>query len=574
MDMDEFSGERDSTQEAGGPVAVSHRASRRIGRQGRRSRRRPTGSPPPLPRSLGRPGKVWITLIAVSLVALIALPLTSALRLPAVYAADDWVLARIAELRDPALSSIMRFVNRIAYPWPLGMVRLVAIVALLAYRRWRFLLVFLAAVFAGETLATVASELLRRPRPFDIAIIGSWSGSAMPSIPFLALALTMWGIIYSLIPGGRARTTAKWIAGLGLAGFAFARLYLAIDHPTDLLVGLIIGVGVPVVAFRYFTPPAIFPVAWGGPGNRAHLEISGPRTQAIRSALRDQLGLNVTEIKPVGLAASGGSSPMRIKVVTPTGESSVFGKLLATTHLKSDRWYKRARFILYGGLEDEVAFNTVRRLAEAEDYRERLVRDAGIRTAEPYGIVELTPEREYLVVTEFFEGAVELSKAEVDESVIDQGLQLVMKLWDAGIAHRDVKPANLMVRDGQLLLIDVGFAAVRPTPYRQAIDLANMMLCLALRSDAATVYARAQLRFSPDEIAEAFAADRSIAIPTELRTRLKEDGRDLIGEFRSQAPSREPLSIQRWSFRRVAYALVGVVVLVLATVVAIQIVVP
>jgi hypothetical protein len=365
----------------------------------------------------------------------------------------------------------------------------------------------------------------------------------MPSVPFLALALTMYGIAYSLIPDGRPRTTAKWIAGVVLAAFAFAR-------------------------------PAIFPVAWGGPGNRAHMELSGPRGQAIRSALRDQLGLSVTEIKPVGLAASGGSSPMRIKVATPTGETSVFGKLLATTHLKSDRWYKRARFILYGGLEDEVAFHTVRRLAEAEDYRERLVRDAGIRTANPYGIVELTPGREYMVVTEFFEGAVELSHADVDDSVIDQGLQLVMRLWEAGIAHRDIKPANLMVRDGQLLLIDVGFAAVRPTPYRQAIDLANMMLCLALRSDAATVYGRARLRFSPDEIAEAFAADRSIAIPTELRTRLKEDGRDLLAEFRALAPSREPVSIQRWSFRRVVYALGGAVVLILAIVAAVQIVVP
>jgi tRNA A-37 threonylcarbamoyl transferase component Bud32 len=563
-------------------IAPTSRGTRLRGGLGRRKRRRPTGAPPPLPRSLGRPGRVWITLIVVSLVALIALPLVSALKLPWIYAADDWILLRLADLRNAALSSLMRMVNRIAYPWPLGLVRLAAIVALIVYRRWRFLLVFLGVVFAAEALATLCQELLRRPRPFNIEIIGPWSGSAMPSVPFVALALTLYGIIYSLVPDGRTRTTAKWVAGVVLGAFAFARMYLAIDHPTDLLVALIIGVGFPAVAFRYFTPPSVFPVTWGGPGNRAHLEISGPRTQAIRSALRDQLGVVVTQIKPVGLAASGGSTPMRITLEPPmrisvdsqSGESNVFAKLLATTHLRSDRWYKRARFILYGGLEDEVAFNTVRRLAEAEDYRERLVRDAGIRTANPLGIVELTPEREYLVVTEFFDGAVELSKADVDEAVIDQGLQLVMKLWEAGIAHRDIKPANLMVRDGELLLIDVGFAAVRPTPYRQAIDLANMMLCLALRSDAPTVYARAQRHFSPDEIAEAFAADDSIAIPSELRVRLKEDGRRLLDEFRALAPARDRISIQRWSFRRVAYAAVALVVLVLATVAAIQIVIP
>ena len=66
--------------------------------------------------------------------------------------------------------------------------------------------------------------------------------------------------------------------------------------------------------------------------------------------------------------------------------------------------------------------------------------------------MEITPEREYLLVTEFFSEAVELGEAEVDagegQSLIDQGLLLIRKLWDAGLAHRDIKPGNLMVRDG------------------------------------------------------------------------------------------------------------------------------
>ena len=85
---------------------------------------------------------------------------------------------------------------------------------------------------------------------------------------------------------------------------------------------------------------------------------------------------------------------------------------------------------------------------------------------------------------EFFDGAVEISEAEVTEQVIDDGLDLVAKLWHVGIAHRDIKPANLMVRDGHLKVIDAFFAQVRPSPWRQAVDLANMMLVLALGSDA------------------------------------------------------------------------------------------
>ena len=67
------------------------------------------------------------------------------------------------------------------------------------------------------------------------------------------------------------------------------------------------------------------------------------------------------------------------------------------------------RTILYGSLEDEHPFQTVRRFVEYEDYTLRLLRDSGIPTAtSPYGIVEITPEREYMIVTEFFDGAVEI----------------------------------------------------------------------------------------------------------------------------------------------------------------------
>ena len=109
----------------------------------------------------------------------------------------------------------------------------------------------------------------------------------------------------------------------------------------------------------------------------------------------------------------------------------------------------------------------MRRLVQYEDYALRLMRDAGIPTAAPLGVVELTPEREYLLVTEFFDGAVEIGEAEVDDQIIDEGLALVRRLWNAGLAHRDIKPANLMVKDGHLVMIDVAFAQVRPSPWRR-----------------------------------------------------------------------------------------------------------
>ena len=84
------------------------------------------------------------------------------------------------------------------------------------------------------------------------------------------------------------------------------------------------------------------------------------------------------------------------------------------------------------------------------------------------------------------------------------------------------------------------------------------------RTDAERVYNRALAYFTPDEIAEAFAAARGIASPTQLRTQLKSDGRDLVAQFRALAPARRPISLQTWGPRRVILALAVVFVTALA----------
>jgi hypothetical protein len=70
--------------------------------------------------------------------------------------------------------------------------------------------------------------------------------------------------------------------------------------------------------------------------------------------------------------------------------------------------------------------------------------------------------------------------------------------------------------------------------------------------------------FTPEEIAEAFAATRGVASPTQLRSMMKEDGRDLLSEFQRLAPHRAPLKIQRWSIRRVGLTIAVAIVALLA----------
>jgi hypothetical protein len=282
-----------------------------------------------------------------------------------------------------------------------------------------------------------------------------------------------------------------------VALLATARMYLGVDAPSDVLVGAVIGVAVPLLAFRWFVPNEVFPISYRR-SRSTHLDIGGQRGQAIRHALQDQLGLEIEDVKRYGMTEWAGSTPL---LITVKGEphAYLFGKLYARRHLRADRWYKLGRELLYGRLEDEKPFHTVRRLVQQEDYALHKLYAAGLPTPRPYGFVELTPDWEYLLVTEFFQGATSLDKAQVDQAVIDDGLSIIRQLWDAGLAHRDIQPANLLVRDGHMLLVNMVVVEARPSPWRQAVDLATMLPCLGLRSDPKLVYERALGQFSVED---------------------------------------------------------------------------
>jgi len=511
--------------------------------------RRPSGAPPPLPHPATITTTAWLVLAAVVLAAAcVAAQDTPWLRVDD--RAGTWVLGQLAAVRTPWLTDVANGINAAGSGWGASVLALSVVAVTIAFRRWRHLAVFAGSLLVLGIAGTWIYDGLSRPRPYGVPIIGSWAGYASGSPVTGFLTFCLMGVVYCLVVPGRARSWAKAAAAAVVTVFGLARLYLGVDHPDDVLLGAALAVALAVTAFGYFTPNEIFPVTYRR-GRTAHVDVTGRRGEAIRRAVADQLGLDVTEIKPVGLASSAGSTPLRLRIAGGP-ERFVFAKLYTKGHVRADRWYKLGRAIAYGALEDEAPFQTVRRLAEYEDYALHLVREAGVRTARPYGIVEITPEREYLVITEFFKGAVEIGQAEVDDAVIDQGLAMIRKLWDAGIAHRDIKPGNLMVRAGELLLIDVAFAQVRPSPWRQAVDLGNMMLVLAIRSDPQRVYRRARAYFTEAELAEAFAATRGVASPTQLRAFIRRDPRDLLGEFRALAPPRPPIALQRWSARRVA----------------------
>ena len=515
--------------------------------------RRPSGEPPPLPRP------TWWRASVITLAATIVFGIVVA------FLYDDTPDGSLFDSLMGSGSGLSVSIAK-AFAWfatPTGIIvlRLVLAGVLIFFRRWRHLVVTIGALWFMDTVAVWIQQLVGPlPMPTGAVLVPPPNGDYwFPASGMASFSITIAAMVMALAPAGRIRR----IAGSGAVVFALlvaaSRAYLGTAYPLAALYSVVLGFGVALAVFGLFAPDESFPVSYKRGGNAAHLDLAGARTEAVVAAMQAQLGLTITDVRAFGDEGSGGSTPL---LMTTAEGTRVFGKILATSHARADRWYRIGRTILYGRLEDETTFSSVRKLIAYEDYALRLLDDEGIKVAHTYGIVELTPDREYLLVTDFFEGAETLGHAEVDDQVIDDGIALIRSLWDAGLAHRDIKPANLLVVNGRLQLIDVSGLEVRPSSWRQAVDLANMLLVLALRTDADRVYERALASFTPEDIGEAFAAAKGMAIPTELQRYLKEDPRDLIGRFQELAPPHPSIAIQRWSVRRVTLA-AGAVVVVL-----------
>ncbi|WP_336033110.1 lipopolysaccharide kinase InaA family protein [Geodermatophilus sp. FMUSA9-8] len=414
--------------------------------------------------------------------------------------------------------------------------------------RWRHLLVYLATISGVAAIAQLAAGEGVLVRAVRTEMTGRSAPVELSAWPVLVLATVSVATLYVLTPSGRPRRWGWAVVAVMVAAAVVPRVSLGLDGPSVAVLAAVVGAAAAALLCTVLTPEDAFPVTWRRRVT-AHLTLDEARTGRIRAAVREQLGVDVRTVEPFRLDGSAGSTPCRLE--TAAGPA-LFAKLYSTTHLRSDRWYKLLRVLRYGRLEDEAPFASVRRLVEHEDYMLRLLRDGGVRVPDPMGVVEVVPGREYLLVTELVPRTVELRRSRVGDAVVDDALRQVRLLWSAGAAHRDVKPSNVLVQDEtRVVLIDVSFGELRPSRWRQAADLADMLLSCALVAGPERVLERARRQFTEAELAEAMATTSSLTLPTQLRRMLAADGRDLVARCRQLLPPHHRIRAQRWSARRV-----------------------
>lgn len=179
----------------------------------------------------------------------LALALTVALSVPGlrgpVQAVDDAVLDFMVAIRVTPLTWLSRLLNvagSIAITWPL---RAVAAALLVRARRYVQLAAFGVIVVTSELCIGPLKVLVDRPRPPHPMV--ETSGASFPSGHAIATAVTAVGVVLALLPPGRRRL--KWEVYAGIITFimAMSRVYLAAHWFSDVVGGMLIGLGLALL---------------------------------------------------------------------------------------------------------------------------------------------------------------------------------------------------------------------------------------------------------------------------------------------------------------------------------------
>ncbi len=169
---------------------------------------------------------------------------------------DEAAARWLADHRTGFLDSVTGFLSRAADTMGVIALALVLEIVLVFQRRWWALLI--APIALGLELVTflTVNAVVGRPRP-DVTKLGSEpSTSSFPS-GHTAATVVFWGAVALLLCSGstsrRVRSTAYAVVVVLAVAVGSARAYRGMHHPTDVIVGALMGLAalsVTVLAVR------------------------------------------------------------------------------------------------------------------------------------------------------------------------------------------------------------------------------------------------------------------------------------------------------------------------------------
>jgi undecaprenyl-diphosphatase len=251
-------------------------------------------------------------------------------------------------------------------------------------------------------------------------------------------------------------------------------------------------------------------------------------------------GLPVTSVRPAPVAATG-ARPFR----ATTGDGRrLFVKVLGQDERDADLLYRAYRFVRLRRLGDSRPAASLRQAVEHQALVGLMAEQAGVHVPHVERVAE-ADDGSALVAMHLVNGRSleQLPGEEVTNDMLDRLWTDVERLHRAGIAHRSLRTANVMMDEsGVPWIVDFSFSELAATDRQVAIDVAELLASLAALVGPERAVDRATAVIGPEGIAPAVRLLQPLALSVATRRAVK-GHEDLLGRTRAAAAasSGEPL---------------------------------
>ncbi|MBQ1059157.1 MULTISPECIES: lysylphosphatidylglycerol synthase domain-containing protein [unclassified Micromonospora] len=262
--------------------------------------------------------------------------------------------------------------------------------------------------------------------------------------------------------GGPRWRRAAWVV-IGLV--AVARIHVGAHLPIDVAGGVLVGWLAVCLA-------------------RLVVGEVGPQRSvpALRATLRRR-GIEVAWLAPIHGDARG-SQPWQ---AVTTGGRRLFVKVTGGEQRDADWVYKLYRRMRYRHVADAPPYLSARQQSEHETCLTLLAARAGVRIPAVV-TTAAAPGGDAVLVQEFIDAApLDAVVGPVPLAAVRDAWDQVARLHRVGIAHRDLRAANVLVGRDHVYLVDLGFGADDASAEQRARDVVELMVALAGRVDPAGV---------------------------------------------------------------------------------------
>ena len=334
----------------------------------------------------------------------------------------------------------------------------VVVAATLRRRRFRLLAGLAVGAAAAAVIATGIFALFGGQHPdalTDNLAHGSWlAGAAFPGPALIASATA---VVVAAAPWlSRPWRQAAWLTLLLVAA---ARLLTGTVLPMELILAIATGVTVGAAVL----------VAFGVPDRRM-----GP--DEVAAALRPA-GVPVESVRPAEVTTKGSR---KFAAVAPDGRT-LFIKALGSDQRDADLLYRAYRAVRLRNVGDTRPAASLFHAVEHQALVGVMAERAGV-FAPSVDRVARAGDSTALLVMEWVDGSSleQLPPAQISDDLLVRLWAEVAKLHRAGIAHRSLRAANVMVSpEGLPRIVDYSFSELAATPRQMDLDVAELLASLA-----------------------------------------------------------------------------------------------